>query len=124
MKSRTHLQTKHFEEINWLPVKNRVDQCIAVTAYNYKKNFSPPYMSEIYINNDSPTINTRRSLNSLKQPNYIKNCSRNALSYIGPKLWNDLDQGVKISCSTNSFKHALKKSFFNELKSREKGIYR
>ena len=33
---RSHIELNHFEEINWLPVKNRVDQCLAVTAYNFK----------------------------------------------------------------------------------------
>ena len=30
-----------FERINWLPVSNRVDQCLSVTAYNFKNALSP-----------------------------------------------------------------------------------
>ena len=49
MERRSHIGLNHFEKINWLPVKNRVDQCIAVTAYNFKNNLSPVYISYIYI---------------------------------------------------------------------------
>ena len=48
MERRDHIGLNHFEKINWLPVNNRVDQCIAVTAYNFKNNLSPVYMSDIY----------------------------------------------------------------------------
>ena len=106
---------EQFRDINWLPIKYRVNQCIAVTAYNFKNNLSPAYMSDIYLNNNDPNVRTRRSVNSLMQPNYLNNVSRKALSYLGPKIWNDLDQGVKISPSTNSFKHNLKKEFFTKV---------
>ena len=42
------MSLNHFEKSNWLSVKNRVDQCIAVMAYNFKNNLSPVYMSDIY----------------------------------------------------------------------------
>ena len=41
--------TKSFEKINSLPVKNRVDQCITVPAYNCKSNLSPVYICQINI---------------------------------------------------------------------------
>ena len=44
MERKSHIGLNHFEKINWMPVKNRVDQCIAVIAYNFKNNLSPVYM--------------------------------------------------------------------------------
>ena len=48
MERGSHIGLNHFENINWLPVKNRVDQCIAVTVYNFKTNPSPVYVRYIY----------------------------------------------------------------------------
>ena len=101
LKNRDHIDKTHFEKINWLPVEKRFEQCIAVTVFNLKKGICPPYMSEIYKNNSSPAVNTRRSLNSLLQPNYTKKYPRNSLSYLGPKIWNDLDKLIKDSTSTS-----------------------
>ena len=69
----------HFEKINWLLVKNRADQCITVTAYNFKNNLSPVYMSDIYTPNSSPVAKTRRSMDSLVEPIYMKEISRKSI---------------------------------------------
>ena len=114
MGNRTHIGIKEFKQINWLPVENRVNQCIAVTAYNFYNGQCPSYINEVFEKTDSSKVRTRRSFHSLKQPQYLKNKSRKALSYIGPKIWNDLDQRTKASLNTNSFKHTLKKKNFEE----------
>ena len=89
MERRGHIGLNHFEKINWLPVKNRVDQCIAVTAYNFKNSLSPVYMSYIiYTLNSSPVVKTRRSVDILLEPIYVKEISRKSVSYLGSKIWN------------------------------------
>ena len=72
MEKRSHIELNQFEKINRLPAKNRVDQCIAVTAYNFKNNLSPVYMSDIYTLNSSPVVKTRRSVDSFVEPVYMK----------------------------------------------------
>ena len=34
---RQHIGAKVFKEINWLPTKERVEQCIATKIFNYLK---------------------------------------------------------------------------------------
>ena len=41
-----------------------------------------------------------------------------ALSYVGPSLWNNLNKALKPSTSLNAFKHNIKQHYFNELKKR------
>ena len=102
---RSHIGLNHFEKINWLPVKNRADQCIEVRAYNFKNNLSPVYMlSDIYTLNSSLVVKTRRSVDSFLEPIYMKEISRKSISYLGSKIWNGLDRNIK----TSSLKHALK----------------
>ena len=35
------IRHKHFKEINWLPITDRVDQFIAVSAYKFSKGLAP-----------------------------------------------------------------------------------
>ena len=82
MERRSHIGLNHFEKITWLAVKNRVNQCIAVTAYNFKHNLSLVYMSDIYTLNSSPVVKTRRSVDSFVEPIYMKEISRKSISYL------------------------------------------
>ena len=102
---KSHIGLNHFEKINWLPVKNRADQCIVVMAYNFKNSHSPVYMlSDIYTLNSSLFVKTRRSVDSFLEPIYMKEISRKSISYLGSKIWNGFDRNIK----TSSLKHALK----------------
>ena len=84
-----------FEKINWLPVSNRVDQCLAVTAYNFKNALSPKYMGDIYSLQISPNIRTRRSADSFVVPFYKKQIARKSISYLGSTFWNDFKPRYK-----------------------------
>ena len=74
----------------------------------FKTNISPAYMSDIYTLNSSPVVKTRRSVDSFVEPICVKEMSRKSISYLGSKIWHDLDKNIKTSTSTNSFKHVLK----------------
>ena len=112
LKDRSHIGNNEFEKINWLPVSNRVLQCLAVTAYNFKNAFTPKHMDDIYSLQISPNIRTRRSTESFVVPFYKKEMARKSISYLGSKTWNDLNQDIKASPSANSFKHTVKRRFF------------
>ena len=49
-----------------------------------------------------------------------RNCKtvqgQNSLSYIGPSVWNKLSENIKSCNNVNTFKHNVKKYFFNEIK--------
>ena len=47
LKDRSLIRKNEFEKINWLPVSKRVEQCLAVTAYNLKNALSPRYIGDI-----------------------------------------------------------------------------
>ena len=111
--NRAHLDKKEFKNINWLPVKERVNQRICVTSYNFFKGISPYYMSEIFIPHKT-VQNTRNSEHRFKVPLKRTNMGQNSLSYLGPKLWNNLPNEIKISKSRNVFKHKIKSAFFED----------
>ena len=72
LKGESHIGKNKFEKIDWLPVLNKVDQYLAVTAYNFKNALSPKYMGDIYSLRISPNIRTRRSTENFVVPFYKK----------------------------------------------------
>ena len=69
-------------------------------------------MDEIFSHAEYKGIPTRYSFQKLKLSRCKTNQGLNALSYIGPSLWNNLDNSLKASTSLNTFKHNLKDNFF------------
>ena len=112
LKDRSHIGKNEFEITNWLPVLNRVDQCLAVVAYSLKNVFSPKNVSDISSLRISTNIRTRSSTNSFFVRFYEKEIARKSIFNLGTKVWNDLNEDIKTSPSENSFKHVLKRCFF------------
>ena len=54
LNSRQDVGTKEFEETNWLPTKERVEQRIITKVFNYWKGTSPLYVNELF----TPSWNT------------------------------------------------------------------
>ena len=72
-------------------------------------------MSDIFEKINS-NYNTRRSTKMLLLPRKNTSNGQKGLSYLGPKYWNILPSEIKLSSSTNAFKHAIKSEFYNSKK--------
>ena len=112
---KTHISKKDFEDINWLQIQDRFQQCINSSVYKYFEKRCPFYMENIY----KPTLyrvhNTRNSHNRLTQPFRKTNLGQNSISYIGPSVWNALPDNLKQSKTLNAFKHNLKRYYLDKL---------
>ena len=100
------------KKINWQPVHDRVKQSTLSCIYKFHTNDAPEYMNEIFCKAEYNGIPTRFSYKKLKLPYRKTNQGLRALSYIGPSLWNNLDNAMKESISVNAFKHNIKKYYF------------
>ena len=68
--------------------------------------------------------NTRRSKHRLILPHRKNNRGQKSLSFMGPKIWNNLHSELKTIENVNTFKHEIKKTFFiSRLKKREENPY-
>ena len=114
MPNRAHIGNYEFKKINWLPVEERVKQCFAVGAFKYWKDISPDYMNEVYFPVRN-SYNTRRSNMALGKPLAKTNWGQKTISFLGPNSWNDIESNIQQLNSTNSFKHAFKKIFFDSI---------
>ena len=109
--NRTHIGFEEFKNINWLPSKERFEQCVSVGIYKLCNNLSPAYMTDIYTKTDTRYA-LRKGVHKLIKPFRSLEIGQKALSYVGPKVWNQLSCDLKLSKSANSFKHKIKESFF------------
>ena len=57
----------------------------------------------------------RNSYHKLQQPFRKTNTGQNALSFIGPALWNKVLDEIKRTTNLNAFKHNLKNHCLKEL---------
>ena len=100
--------------MNWLPIHDRVNQCILSTIYKFHANNALDHMNEVFSHAESNEIPTRCPYQKLNLPYRKINQGLRALSYIGPSLWNKLDKSLKTSVSLNAFKHNLKDYYFKK----------
>ena len=120
--NKAHIGTNEFLKINWLPTKKRVEQCICANVFKFFNQMSPQYRAEMF-HPSSSVHNTRRATQKLDLP-FRKSCiGQKTLSYIGPKIWNNLPAQIKLSKSVNTFKHDIKKSFFDDLQKQNDDIF-
>ena len=73
-------------------------------------------MADIFVPSDNVRASTRNSYKKLRQPFRKTTQGQNTISYIGPSTWNKLPEKAKQSKTINSFKHAVKKQYFIDLK--------
>ena len=71
-------------------------------------------MDEVFFKAECNRISTRYSYQKLKLHHCKTNQGLRALSYVGPFLWNKLDNSLKMSTSLNTFKHNLKNQYFRK----------
>ena len=111
MGNRDHVGVKEFKKINWLPTKERFEQCITKL---------PP---DIYQKCITQLGWARKLVEHLKIPNQVTYRGLRTLTYVGPRLWNNLTSNIKSSGSVNIFKHMLKVKLFRELQKEEDSPY-
>ena len=56
------------------------------------------------------------SYHKLQHPYRKTNTGQNALSFIGPSLWNKVSEEIKRTTNQNAFKHNLEKHCLKELR--------
>ena len=93
-----------------MPTKERFEQMVSVNIYKFFNNDAPAYMKEIFHPVDA-VHNTRRSKHWLIKPHRTNNRGQKGLSFMGPKIWNNLHSELKTIEYVNTFKHKIKNAF-------------
>ena len=120
--NRSHVGIAEFKKLNWLPTKERVHQCICVNIFKFFNDMPPEFTSEIF----RPSYrrhNTCASSLMLDVP-FRKYCSgQKTLSYLGQRTWNTIPAQIKLCRKVNTFKHDIKKLFFDKIQKDADNIF-
>ena len=110
---RSHINSSHFRKINWLPVSDRVEYCIANTVFKCWNRIVPGYIHEMF----KPSLcrYSTRSQMTLDIPLWKTNTGQKSLSFLGPKIWSKIGPSIKNVRTSSSFMHAIKKNILLHL---------
>ena len=111
----SHISQKEFLTINWLPVKERYNQCVNSIVFKYFNNQCPHYLNEVFMKAQESSSSLKNSYQKLQQPFRKTNTDQDALSFICPALWNKVPEEIKRITNLNAFKYNLKKHYLKEL---------
>ena len=106
---------KELKDLNWLPVINRFEPCVISTVFKFINGDCPHYLNEVLKFALEGNVSLRNNFLKLKQSFRNTNTSQKALSFIGPSFWNKIPETLKKTDNLNTFKHNLKKYFFNRM---------
>ena len=99
-----------------MPIKGRYNQCINSIAFKYLDNQCPHYLNEVFMKAPESSSSLRNSYQKLQQPFPKTNTGQNALSFIGPALWNKVPKEIKRTIlNLNAIKHNFKELYLKEL---------
>ena len=103
-----HISQNEFEKLNWLPITDRINQCIL-------SNIAPNYLNEVFQWTAESNRTLRNDYRNLKHPFCKKTAGQNSLFCLGPSKWNKLPESTKKCNNINTFKHNLKKVYLAQL---------
>ena len=106
---------KEFKDLNWSPVSSRFEQCVISTVFKFINGNCLYYLNEVFEFVPEANISLRNNFLKLKRPFRSTSNSQKALSFIGTSFWNRIPETLKKANNLNTFKHNLKKHFFNQM---------
>ena len=97
MRNRDHVGVQEFKKINWLPTKERFEQCLLVSIYKFFNKMAPEYLVEMYY----PVEQSLKTRFSFQKLILILILPCRSTNYLGPRLWNGLRAEIKSASSAN-----------------------
>ena len=109
------ISQNEFEKLNWLPITDRINQCILSTTFKFVNDMGPNYLNEVFQWVAESNRTLRNDYLKLKHPFRKTTAGQNSLSFLGPSKWNKLPESTKKCNNINTFKHNLKKLYLAQL---------
>ena len=100
----THIFHKEFENLNWLPVTERFNQCINLLVFKYVNDQCINYLNDIFQTAPENNIQTRKSSQNVTTPFCKANSGQMALSYIGKGIWSKTPETLNQLKNLDMFK--------------------
>ena len=101
-----HILQNEFKKQNWLPISDRINQCVFSITFKFVNDISPTYLNEMFQWATECNGSLRNDCRKLKQPFTKTIAGQNSLSFLGPSKRNKLLKFMEKLSDT--FKHKLK----------------
>ena len=59
----------------------------------------------------------------LNLPFRNRDIGKQGISYLGPKIWNNLGSNIKSCDNINTFKHRIKEKYFIDIRNKERDLF-
>ena len=110
-----HISQNEFEKLNWLPVSDRINQCVLWTIFKFVNDIGLNHFKEVFQLATVCNRTFRNDYRELKHPFHKTTSGQNSLSFLGSSKWNKLPESTKKLNNINTFKHDLKKLYLAQL---------
>ena len=110
-----HISQNEFEKLNWLPISDRINQCIFSTTFKFVNYMSPNYLNEVFQWAAESSRTLRNDYLKLKHPFRETTAGQNSLSFLVPSKWDKLLESTEKCSNINTFKHNLKELYLAQL---------
>ena len=104
-----HVSQNEFEKLNWLPISNRINQCILLTTFKFVNDIGRNYLNEVFQWAAESNRTHKSDYHKLKHLFRKTTAGQNLLSFLEPSKWNKLPESTKKCNNIYTFKHNLKK---------------
>ena len=101
--------TKWVRKLNWLPISDRINQCILSSTFKFDNDIGPNYLNEVFQWAAECNRTLRNKYLKLKHPFHQTTSGQNSLCFLGSSKWNKLPESTKKCNNINTFKLNLKK---------------
>ena len=79
-----HISQNELEKLNWLPISDRINQCVISTTFKFINYIRPNYLNEVFQWAAESNRTLRNDSRKLKQPFQKTTAGQNSLSFLGP----------------------------------------
>ena len=98
--------------LNWPTIDDIIRSETAITIYRSLNGFVPVYLSNLFEKNSTRYVRKLRNTDTdLSLPLRKTNNGQRAISFRGPKLWNQLEPDTKQAPSLATFKRKSKTNY-------------
>ena len=108
-------------DLQWLPVRHRIEYKIALITFKALTTQQPQYLSELIGYYKAPRKLWSRGVNILQTNATALDFSKRAFCHASPTVWNNLPQFVisDLTVTTGTFKHRLKSATYTRAITRD-----
>lgn len=121
--NRTHLNSEHFKQVNWLPINDRVNQIKVVHVHEVLQREAPSYLCNHFHYSARQGHHTHSSHFSLFIPRVNLLVGKSTFMFSGAVEWNKLPSNIQRVTSRNNFKDKVKSHYLNLIVNRENDVY-